>query len=109
MSIRTTPVQSRANVTLDKIETAAKEVLAEVGRDRITTGMVAERAGVSIGTLYRYFEDRVALLDAIQPLAKNGIEAVLELHAEVGDDEFTVCRDDGQPWPCDTVSALTGR
>ena len=64
---RFAPVQERSRKTVDKLVRAAKELLAdpEVGRDRFTTAMVAERAGVSIGTFYRYFSDRVDLLDAI--------------------------------------------
>src|SRR5690606_9587269 len=35
------------------------------GYERLTTAMVAERAGASIGTVYRYFPDRIALLQAL--------------------------------------------
>ncbi|MEO6827971.1 MAG: TetR/AcrR family transcriptional regulator [Microbacteriaceae bacterium] len=41
------------------------QVLDEVGFDRLTTSMVAEGAGVAIGTLYRYFPDRIVLLKAL--------------------------------------------
>ncbi|WP_213816255.1 TetR/AcrR family transcriptional regulator [Glaciihabitans sp. dw_435] len=37
------------------------------GRDRFTTADVAAIAGCSIGTLYRYYKDRIAILDAIWP------------------------------------------
>lgn len=37
----------------------------EVGYEQLTTAMVAERAGASIGTVYRYFPDRVAVLQAV--------------------------------------------
>jgi AcrR family transcriptional regulator len=36
-----------------------------VGYELLTTAMVAERAGASIGTVYRYFPDRVAVLQAL--------------------------------------------
>jgi hypothetical protein len=64
---RVSPIQARAIQTLRQIEAAALHVLAECGRDRFTTSNVAEAAGCSIGTLYRYFPDRVALLDHIWP------------------------------------------
>jgi len=67
MELRNSPVQARSVDRLATILDAARQVLEEVGRDRLTTGMVAEAAGCSIGTLYRYFPDRVAVLDAIAP------------------------------------------
>ena len=67
MELRNSPVQARSVDRLATILDAARPVLQEVGRDRLTTGMVAEAAGCSIGTLYRYFPDRVAVLDAIAP------------------------------------------
>ena len=48
---------------------AAAEVVDEVGFDRITTAMVAERAGASIGTVYRYYPDRVAVLEGLRERA----------------------------------------
>ncbi|WP_202130215.1 helix-turn-helix domain-containing protein [Rathayibacter iranicus] len=48
-----------------KILTAAREIIAEQGRDRFTTGDITVRAGVSIGTCYRHFPDRAALLEVL--------------------------------------------
>lgn len=64
---RTVPVQQRSLNTLESLRKAAREVITEKGRDRFTTNDVAERAGTSIGTLYRYFPDRVAILDDLYP------------------------------------------
>ena len=44
---------------------AAFQILEEDGEARLTTNLIAERAGVSIGTLYQYFEDREAILAAM--------------------------------------------
>lgn len=63
--LRTRPVQARSLRQLQTIVTAARHVLREVGRDELTTAMVADRAGVSIGTFYRYYDDRGPLLDEI--------------------------------------------
>ena len=65
--LRHTPVQARSKKTVEKLEEAAKVVLETIGRDAFTTAHVAEQAGVSIGTLYRYWPDRVAILDHIWP------------------------------------------
>ncbi|WP_258376555.1 helix-turn-helix domain-containing protein [Curtobacterium sp. MCBD17_028] len=67
MELRNEPVQARSKTTLERLTTAAREVVDEVGLDRLTTADVAVRAGLSIGTVYRYFPDRIAILNAIEP------------------------------------------
>lgn len=64
--VRTEPVQERSAVRIDRLLDAAAAVVDEVGIERITTAMVAERADASIGTVYRYFPDRIALLLALR-------------------------------------------
>lgn len=71
---RAKPQQARAERTLQNIVDAARAELAEHGRDRLTTALVAARARVSIGTFYRYFDDRVALLDYLHPDRTEGLE-----------------------------------
>lgn len=63
---RRVPRQPRARVTVDAIVEAAAKLLVERGLAGITTNAVAERAGVSIGSLYQYFPDKQALLEAVQ-------------------------------------------
>lgn len=67
--IRTEPMQQRSAARLSALLDAAAAVVDEVGFDRITTAMVAERAGASIGTVYRYYPDRVAVLHALRERA----------------------------------------
>jgi AcrR family transcriptional regulator len=62
---RKTPVQERAAVTVGAISEATVQVLLTHGSDRLTTTRVAERAGVSVGTLYQYFPNRESLLFAV--------------------------------------------
>jgi AcrR family transcriptional regulator len=62
---RIAPVQARSAARLETLLDAAATVVDEVGYERLTTAMVAERAGASIGTVYRYFPDRIALLHAL--------------------------------------------
>lgn len=64
-NLRNEPVQARSTARLTRLLDAAAEVVDEIGFERLTTAMVAERAGASIGTVYRYFPDRIALLQAL--------------------------------------------
>ncbi|MGX5697268.1 TetR family transcriptional regulator [Agromyces soli] len=68
-SVRTEPTQRRSSQRLDALLDAAAEIVDEIGFERLTTQMVAERAGASIGTVYRYFPDRVAVLHALRERA----------------------------------------
>lgn len=61
---RKEPVQRRSQATVDAIHRATIQVLTRQGLARCTTTRVAERAGVSVGTLYQYYADRQALLAA---------------------------------------------
>jgi AcrR family transcriptional regulator len=59
---RRRPRQARAQATYDSILEAAVQVIARDGAQGLNTNAVAERAGVSIGTLYQYFPDKDAIL-----------------------------------------------
>ena len=52
-------------MTVGAISQTTVQVLLAVGLDRLTTTRVAERAGVSVGTLYQYYPNRQALLYAV--------------------------------------------
>lgn len=62
---RKTPQQARSRVTIDAIFEAALQVLLLDGGRQLTTTRVAERAGVSVGTLYQYFQNKQVLLYAV--------------------------------------------
>lgn len=62
---RKQPSQARARHTVDAIVEAAARILEEHGHGGFNTNAVAERAGVSIGTLYQYFPYKDALLGAL--------------------------------------------
>lgn len=64
-TLRNEPVQARSTARLEALLDAAASIIDEVGFERLTTAMVAEKAGASIGTVYRYFPDRIALLQAL--------------------------------------------
>ncbi|WP_426521100.1 TetR family transcriptional regulator [Diaminobutyricibacter sp. McL0618] len=67
--VRTEPIQERSAARIDALLDAAADVVDEIGFDRLTTAMVAERADASIGTVYRYFPDRIVLLQALRDRA----------------------------------------
>lgn len=63
--LRNEPVQARSTARLAALLDAAAEIIGEIGYERLTTAMVAERAGASIGTVYRYFPDRIVVLQSL--------------------------------------------
>ncbi|MEM7219426.1 MAG: TetR/AcrR family transcriptional regulator [Pseudomonadota bacterium] len=63
---RRQPRQRRARQTVEAIVEAAARVLIERGPAGLTTNHIAERAGVSIGSLYQYFPNKGAILAALQ-------------------------------------------
>lgn len=65
VTVRHEPVQARAAQRVEALLDAAAAVVVEHGIEHLTTALVAERAGASIGTVYRYFPDRVAVLVAL--------------------------------------------
>lgn len=62
---RKRPRQARSKVTVEAIVSAAARVLVDRGYARMTTVAVAERAGVSVGSLYQYFPGKDALVAAL--------------------------------------------
>ena len=62
---RRMPRQERSIVTVDAIFEATIQVLLAMGPTRLNTTRVAERAGVSVGTLYQYFPNKQSLLLAL--------------------------------------------
>ncbi len=66
ISERKKPQQARSSELVSAILQAATQVLAQEGATRFTTARVAERAGVSIGSLYQYFPNKAAILFRLQ-------------------------------------------
>lgn len=89
--LRNEPVQARSTARLAALLDAAAAVVDEIGYERLTTAMVADNAGASIGTVYRYFPDRIAVLQALgarnleRVMQKFTDEIIDERHANWGD------------------------
>src|SRR5438445_13259120 len=79
---RKTPVQARATVTVGAICEATIQILLTHGGDRLTTTRVADRAGVSVGTLYQYFPNKHSLLFAVMEDHMDKVAAAVESACE---------------------------
>jgi AcrR family transcriptional regulator len=74
-SLRRAPVQRRSAERLTRILDACAALLDEVGYDALSTRAVAQRAGVPIGSVYRFFGNKRAMADA---LAQRNLERYTE-------------------------------
>jgi AcrR family transcriptional regulator len=63
---RKAPKQARSSDLVAAVLEAAVQVLATEGAQRFTTSRVAEKAGVSVGSLYQYFPNKAAILFRLQ-------------------------------------------
>ncbi len=62
---RTRPTQERARRTLELILDTAVELLEDGGADGLTTKRLAERAGIRVRSVYRYFPNKLAVICAV--------------------------------------------
>jgi AcrR family transcriptional regulator len=91
------PMQKRSQETNLAIVDAAEQVLVQVGYARASTNAIARRAGVSVGSLYQYFEDKEAVFravvrrhrDEMMPLIRSALSAM----ADPGKDTVEVTLD----------------
>jgi len=74
---RRRPRQERARFTVAAILEAAAEVIDDVGWDRASTNRIAERAGVSIGSLYQYFPNKEAILAQLEEHHRTAVHGVV--------------------------------
>lgn len=79
---RKQPVQNRSKATVDMVLVAAAQVFEAHGYASGTTNRIAERAGVSIGTLYQYFPSKEAI--AVALLERHIADTDHRLHEWVG-------------------------
>ncbi len=77
---RKQPKQERSQATVEAILSATAHILTEAGYDELTTNRVAERAGVSIGSLYQYFPNKEALIFALAEHHANEMVQLAQRH-----------------------------
>jgi AcrR family transcriptional regulator len=75
--MRKKPRQARAEATVDAIVEAAAQILERDGEEAATTARIAERAGVSIGSVYQYFSNRDAIMAALIRRERETIAAAI--------------------------------
>lgn len=75
MNSRHEPVQRRSRERLERILEAAAELLAEGGVDALTTRSLAEHTGIPVASIYRYFDNRDAIIAAYLDRELQEIEA----------------------------------
>jgi AcrR family transcriptional regulator len=80
---RKLPEQDRSRATVEAIVDAAARVLVKHGYDAFTTNRVAEKAGVSVGSLYQYFPNKDALLGELMRRHVEEIERGVQDMAEL--------------------------
>jgi AcrR family transcriptional regulator len=62
---RKRPQQQRSRAMVERIVAAGREVLLRDGYDAFSTNRVADRAGISPGSLYQYFPNKAAIVAAV--------------------------------------------
>ena len=75
---RRDPAQERSRQTVDAIVDAAGQLLVEHGRLGVTTNAVAERAGVSIGSLYQYFPNKETIFASLQERHRDQVMPLIQ-------------------------------
>jgi AcrR family transcriptional regulator len=82
ISSRKRPKQARSTELVAAVLEAAAQVLAKEGAPRFTTARVAERAGVSVGSVYQYFPNKAAILFRLQSDEWRGTSELLRVMLE---------------------------
>src|SRR5712672_1811893 len=62
---RKPPTQARSRARVENILKAASTLLGEVGYDGLSTNLIAERAGVPVGSIYQFFDGKDDIVAAL--------------------------------------------
>lgn len=86
--LRRVPVQMRSVARVQRMLDACAELIDEIGYEALTTTLLAERAGVAIGSVYQFFPDKRAV---VQALTLRNLEAYLDrLARRIGEGDFAI-------------------
>jgi AcrR family transcriptional regulator len=64
--LRKNPIQRRSKATVEAVLEAGARLLLTIGYDKASTNKIAEKAGISIGSLYEYFPGKEAIFAEIR-------------------------------------------
>jgi AcrR family transcriptional regulator len=84
---RKQPQQERSKVTVEAILEATTRILIEDGYDKANTNRIAERAGISIGSLYQYFPNKESLIVALGEKHSQDMATVVAAHLDTALDK----------------------
>lgn len=73
---RRKPTQERSRALVEAVLEATAQILVSEGPDKASTNRIARRAGVSVGSVYQYFPNKEALIEA---LAERHVQRRLEV------------------------------
>lgn len=77
---RRVPVQARSRERVERILDAAAKLLTEQGYNSVKTNLIAKRAGVSIGSVYQFFPNRYAIINALGARYQSKVAQVLMMY-----------------------------
>src|SRR5262245_39095578 len=84
---RVTPLQKRARETVELILDTAARMLEEVGADGLTTKALAARADIRVRSIYRYFPNKLAVIQAVAERVAERQKVVLQVATRRSDDD----------------------
>jgi AcrR family transcriptional regulator len=91
--LRNVPTQARSRARVRRVLDAADELLAREGAQAFTTNRIARQAGIPVGSVYRYFPDKQAIVDALALRYWSDFEDLVAAAAEL--DEQSPLSDPG--------------
>lgn len=90
--MRKIPTQKRAKVIVDNILEGTQICIAELGLDQITTPKIAEKSGVSVGSIYQYFENKEEIIqELLRRKSENlgqGLKQLIMVKEDISIDEL---------------------
>jgi AcrR family transcriptional regulator len=93
-SLRRVPQQARSRALIQRVLDAAEALLAAEGVEALTTTRIAAEADVAVGSLYQYFPDKRAIVDALAARYLEEFEGLMDEMAE---------RAAGERWQADDL------
>ncbi len=81
--MRKQPQQERSRLLVQSLVDAAGQVIAEQGLEAATAARIAEQAGVSVGSLYQYFDRKEDVYEALLLRIAEGLKALVHRQIEL--------------------------